>query len=48
MTVYQQRFAAYGQRISQVLLTHDVLDYHRVDHMFIIQWSNYYTGESFR
>src|SRR5699024_5359269 len=27
MTVYQQRFAAYGQRISQVLLTHDVLDY---------------------
>ena len=27
MTVYQQRFAAYCQRISQVLLTHDVLDY---------------------
>ena len=27
MTVYQQRFAAYGQQISQVLLTHDVLDY---------------------
>ncbi|GBG95497.1 glutamate 5-kinase [Ligilactobacillus salitolerans] len=27
MTVYQQRFAAYGQKISQVLLTHDVLDY---------------------
>ena len=27
MTVYQQRFAAYGQRISQVLLTHDILDY---------------------
>lgn len=27
MTVYQQRFAVYGQKISQVLLTHDVLDY---------------------
>jgi glutamate 5-kinase len=27
MTVYQQRFATYGQKISQVLLTHDVLDY---------------------
>jgi len=27
MTVYQQRFAVYGQKISQVLLTHDVLDF---------------------
>lgn len=27
MTVYKQRFATYGQKISQVLLTHDVLDY---------------------
>lgn len=27
MTVYQQRFSTYGQKISQVLLTHDVLDY---------------------
>ena len=27
MTIYQQRFATYGQKISQVLLTHDVLDY---------------------
>lgn len=27
MTVYQQRFAVYGQKISQILLTHDVLDF---------------------
>ena len=27
MTIYQQRFTTYGQKISQVLLTHDVLDY---------------------
>ncbi|WP_281165568.1 glutamate 5-kinase [Liquorilactobacillus sicerae] len=27
MTVYQQRFAVYGQKIGQVLLTHDVVDY---------------------
>lgn len=27
MTVYQQRFAVYGQKISQVLLTHDVFDF---------------------
>ncbi|SEM86653.1 glutamate 5-kinase [Ligilactobacillus sp. WC1T17] len=27
MTIYQQRFSTYGQKISQVLLTHDVLDY---------------------
>ena len=27
MTVYQQRFAIYGQKIGQVLLTHDVIDY---------------------
>ncbi len=27
MTVYQQRFSVYGQKISQVLLTHDVLDF---------------------
>ncbi|MCR1901865.1 glutamate 5-kinase [Ligilactobacillus apodemi] len=27
MAVYQQRFALYGQRISQILLTHDVLEY---------------------
>lgn len=27
MAVYQQRFSLYGQKISQVLLTHDVLDY---------------------
>lgn len=27
MAVYQQRFALYGQKISQVLLTHDVLDF---------------------
>ncbi|EJE97499.1 glutamate 5-kinase [Liquorilactobacillus mali] len=27
MTVYQQRFSVYGQRIGQILLTHDVMDY---------------------
>ena len=27
MTVYQQRFAVYGQKIGQILLTHDVMDY---------------------
>lgn len=27
MTIYQQRFATYSQKISQILLTHDVLDY---------------------
>ncbi|WP_311407788.1 glutamate 5-kinase [Liquorilactobacillus uvarum] len=27
MTVYQQRFAIYGQKIGQILLTHDVVDY---------------------
>lgn len=27
MTIYQQRFATYSQKISQMLLTHDVLDY---------------------
>lgn len=27
MSVYQQRFSLYGQKISQVLLTHDVLEY---------------------
>ncbi|MBF0758930.1 glutamate 5-kinase [Ligilactobacillus murinus] len=27
MSVYQQRFSLYGQRIGQILLTHDVLEY---------------------
>ncbi|WP_057895425.1 glutamate 5-kinase [Liquorilactobacillus oeni] len=27
MTVYQQRFSVYGQKIGQILLTHDVVDY---------------------
>lgn len=27
MTIYKQRFSLYGQRIGQLLLTHDVLDY---------------------
>ncbi|KRM89930.1 glutamate 5-kinase [Liquorilactobacillus cacaonum] len=27
MTVYQQRFSVYGQKIGQILLTHDVMDY---------------------
>ncbi|GAJ26777.1 glutamate 5-kinase [Liquorilactobacillus sucicola DSM 21376 = JCM 15457] len=27
MTVYQRRFAVYGQKIGQILLTHDVVDY---------------------
>ncbi|AUJ31219.1 MAG: glutamate 5-kinase [Liquorilactobacillus nagelii] len=27
MTVYQQRFSMYGQKIGQILLTHDVVDF---------------------
>ena len=48
MTIYQQRFTTYGQKISQVLLTHDVLDYPRVARTFLTRLIRCLNGALFR